>query len=108
MRKYIMLMGILFICASLLIACSDNKQEQVESVVTNENTEVEYSSQEGETDDTNDTYDKRFDKDEDQVIAGKVIVDKEQNLIKFEVETNLIEYTQVDAMLRKAYGETDV
>lgn len=108
MRKYIMLTGILFICASLLIACSDNKQEQVESVGTNENTEVEDSDQEVEKEDTNDTDDESVAKDEDQEIAGKVIVDKEQNLLKVEVETNLLENTQVDAMLRKAYGEIDV
>src|SRR5690625_2237448 len=107
MRKYIMLTGILFICASLLIACSDNKQEQVESVGTNENTEVEDSDQEVEKEDTNDTDDESVAKDEDQEIAGKVIVDKEQNLLKVEVETNLLENTQVD-VLRKAYGESDV
>src|SRR5690625_7170455 len=107
MRKYIMLTGILFICASLLIACSDNKQEQVESVGTNENTEVEDSDQEVEKEDSNDTDDESVDKDEDQEIAGKVIVDKEQNLRKVEVETNLLENKQVDGMVRKDKEEID-
>lgn len=93
----------------MLAAC--NKKEQESNQVTKQGENEPDESLELETDkeDDQDTDAiEESDKDEGQEITGKVIVDEDEHMLKLEAETNLLENTPVDVILRKAYGETSV
>src|SRR5699024_2612356 len=103
MKKYIFYLIILYICASFLVACSGNDEESDASTEQEE----EASSANDEEENKDNEEDKSINKDEKQKIEGNVIIDQDEAKLKVEAESNLLENTQVDAILRKAYGEID-
>lgn len=111
MNKYIFYLITLCICASFLVACSGNDEESDAS--TEQEEKASSANDEEEKEETKEEEDKdkeednSINKDEEQKIEGNVIVDQDEAKLKVEAESNLLENTQVDAMLRKAYGEID-
>src|SRR5699024_9171345 len=97
MKKYIYYLVTLCICASFLVACSENDDESDASAEQEE--KASSASDREEKENTNEEENKN--KEDDNSI------NKDEANLKVEAETNLLENTQVDAILRKAYGEID-
>lgn len=116
-NRYLRLISILFTCLVILIACTDNDENEndnnhleeiEENELENNNNDNNSKDLDEDLDETND--DGKEDKDvaaladEDHYIDGKVFILENENLIRVEAETNLVEGTRVKALLRKAYG----
>src|SRR5699024_1394294 len=104
MKKYIFYLIILYICASFLVAfirndevCDDTTEQKEEESSTNDEEEKEENKDKEEYNSIN--------KYEKPKIEGNVIIYQDEAKLKVEAESNLLENTQVDAILRKAYGE---
>src|SRR5699024_1231988 len=97
MKIYIYYLVTLCICASFLVACSENDDESDASAEQEE--KASSASDREEKEKTNEEENKN--KEDDNSI------NKDEANLKVEAETNLLENTQVDAILRKAYGEID-
>lgn len=117
MNRYWRLILILLISFFMLIACTDqdeneNDNNQLEETEENElknnNNDNNSKVMDGDLDETNDQEENSKDidaiADEDHYITGKVMLLENENLIRVEAETNLIEGAKIDARFGKAYG----
>src|SRR5690625_1595118 len=107
-KKKLLSFLILFIFA-VLIGCTSDKEET--------KGKEEPETKEEQKEDSEDTVEVKDDEedeeiedaqasaDEEQIIDGKVIVKEDENVIRVEAETNLIEGTFVNVNVFKAFGE---
>src|SRR5690625_4026387 len=106
MNQYLRLISLLFISCFILIACS-NENEQVDNDEAAQEIDEDEQQNEGQPEEnSDDEEDKDADAlaDEDHYIDGTVYMMEEENMIRVEAETNLVEGTTLEAPLRKAYG----
>src|SRR5690625_4815769 len=115
MNGYWRLISMMFISVFVLLACNNqdehlNDNDPVQETEENEpqTDEENIDSSDEEIDETDDQMEENQDidlaEDEDYYINGKVIMKEDENMIRIEAETNLIEGIRVKSRLNKGFG----
>src|SRR5690625_3186311 len=115
MNGYWRLISMMFISVFVLLACNNqdehlNDNDPVQETEENEpqTDEENIDSSDEEIDETDDQMEENKDidlaEDEDHYINGKVIMKEDENMIRIEAETNLIEGIRVKSRLNKGFG----
>lgn len=102
MRKIIHLILIVI----LLVSCSPAKTDKVGEKETKQNTEqiTEQNNIQNEETVHENTNEEQILEDEEHMLGGRVIVIEDDNIIRVEAETNLIEGTEVQVNVVRAFG----
>lgn len=120
MKKYMFILLILLTVCFVMVSCSNNDENENGNNLNKTEKDAQQKDNDKELEESNNTTknneknDDDKDKDvatpneEEQHIEGTVFVKEDENMIRVEAETNLVEGTPTKVSLRRAYGITDV
>src|SRR5690625_4350568 len=95
---------LLFILA-IMIGCSSEDEAEGKTEPERDEEPEEEEVVETETNDQEEKEEEQEPAEEEQLIEGEVTVIEDENIVRVELDTNLVENTVVEVNMRKAYGE---